>query len=72
MLGGFIIPTLFSLAGVIEGVRARREIKRDPALRGKRLAAAAIVVGTLGFLFWALLLMAGLAASPGGGANTLA
>lgn len=71
LLGGFIIPILFSLAGIVEGVRARREIKRDPVLKGKHLATAAIVIGTLGFLFWALLLMAGLAAAPGGGAGVM-
>jgi Mn2+/Fe2+ NRAMP family transporter len=73
LLGAFIFPMLFSLAAIVQGVRGRREIKRNPELKGKRLATAAIVIGSLGFLFWALLLLAGFAAAVGaGGANTLA
>lgn len=73
LLGGFIFPLLFSLAAIVQGIRGRREVKRNPELKGKRLATAAIVIGTLGFLFWALLLLAGLVASFGtGGVNTLA
>lgn len=73
LLGGFIVPVLCGPAAVVQGIRALREIRAHPELKGKRLAIAAIVLGTLGFLFWALLLMAGLAASVGGGgANTFA
>lgn len=73
LLGGFIFPTLFSLAAIVQGIRGWREIKRNPELKGKWLAIAAIVLGALGFLFWALLLLAGVISSSGtGGANTLA
>jgi len=73
LLGALILPMLFSLAGIVQGVRGGREIRRNPEMKGKCLATAAIVIGSLGFLFWALLLLAGFAAAIGaGGANTLA
>ncbi len=73
VFGGLIVPLFCSPAAVIQGIRALREIRAHPELKGKRLAIAAIVLGTLGFLFWALLLLAGFAASVGGGgANTFA
>ena len=69
LLGGLIVPLLCSPAAVIEGIRALREVRAHPELKGRRLAIAAIVLGTLGFLFWALLLLAGYAASQDAGAG---
>ncbi|MBV9311454.1 MAG: DUF4190 domain-containing protein, partial [Solirubrobacterales bacterium] len=69
VFGGLIVPLLCSLAAVVQGIRALREIRAHPELKGKRLAITAIVLGTLGFLFWALLLLAEYAASQGAGAG---
>jgi hypothetical protein len=67
LLGGFIFPTLLSLAAVVQGFRGRREIRRHSELKGTGLATAAIVIGTVGFLLWVLLLLAGWVAAGGAG-----
>jgi hypothetical protein len=54
-LGVFVLPILLSVAAVLLGNSARREISTDPTQRGKGIAMTGIVLG------WIVLALAALA-----------
>src|SRR5690349_5805651 len=50
IIGILVAPIIFSTAGIVFGVLARQDIKRDRALGGGGLATAGIVVGVVGIV----------------------
>jgi hypothetical protein len=66
--GLFVLPIVCSLAAIVLGVQARREIDADPALGGRGTAQAAVVLGVIGIIAFLMFIALGL---PGvGGAGT--
>ena len=51
MVGVLFFPIVFSTAGIVLALIARRELSRHPAQEGTALAIAALVIGPLGFVF---------------------
>lgn len=73
LLGLGVVPLVSSLAAIVQGVRARREIGSNPILKGAHMATVGIVIGALGLLFYIALFVAlRLSGGGWGGANTLA
>jgi hypothetical protein len=72
LFGIALVPLLCLIAAIVQGVRARREIRADPALGGGRMATIGIVLGASGLLFYTALFVALRLSSGWGGANTLA
>ena len=69
LFGWLVLPLLSSIAAVVVGIRARREIRANPALKGKGMATVAILIGVVAFLFWVLalgLLLLSIGAGGGG------
>ena len=50
IIGVLVAPIVFSTAGIVFGVLARQDIKRNRALGGAGLATAGIVVGVVGIV----------------------
>jgi len=52
-----ILSLLLSIVGVIMGILALKEIKKNPeTLKGKRMASLGIILGLLWFTIWLILL----------------
>lgn len=58
LFGIAYVPLLCSIAAVVQGVKARREIRSDPELGGTSMAMAGIVIGTLTLVFYIVLAVA--------------
>jgi Domain of unknown function (DUF4190) len=69
LTGFYLLPLLGSLIAIFLGFSARRDIRDHPQRKGKRKATAAVIIGILGLLGWALIILAVLAAGPPTGAG---
>jgi Domain of unknown function (DUF4190) len=58
LFGIAYVPLLCSIAAVVQGVRARREIRSHPELKGTSMAMAGIVIGVLALVFYIALAVA--------------
>ena len=53
----FIFGFIAGLIAIILAVLARKEIDADPSLGGRGLATAGLVLGIIGIVLWALVLV---------------
>jgi hypothetical protein len=59
ILGILVLPIVFSILAIVIGVSARSEIDRTPSvISGRGNATAGIVLGIIGLVGWALILIA--------------
>ena len=61
--GMFVLALLFSTVAIALGVVAKNEIDRDPELEGRGKAVAAIVLGVIGLVVFAVWMTAQVATS---------
>ena len=54
ILGWTVVPFFGSIAAVICGHMARKEIRLNPALEGSGFATAGLILGWIGLTFWIL------------------
>ena len=60
VLGLFAFPVICSVAAVVLGVKARREIAARPArLTGRGVATAGLALGVIGLLVWLVFVLVG-------------
>lgn len=73
LFGLGVLPLACSIAGIVQGVRARKEIRSNPALKGEHMAAVGIAIGAVALLLYVALFVAlRLSGGGWGGANTFA
>ena len=54
ILGWTLVPFFGSIAAVVCGHMARKEIRLNPALEGSGFATAGLILGWIGLTFWIL------------------
>jgi hypothetical protein len=57
ILGIIILPVVFSILAIVFGVQAQSEVERNPGMEGKGRATAGIVLGIIGLIAWAIILI---------------
>ncbi|MEO6519477.1 MAG: DUF4190 domain-containing protein [Pseudoxanthomonas sp.] len=58
ILGWTLLPLLGSLAAIVTGHMARKEIRQNPALGGDGMAVAGLIMGWVSVVLWVLGIMA--------------
>jgi len=53
----FIFGVICGTLAIIFGVKARNEIDRTPGLGGRQMATAGLVLGILGVVLWAVIIL---------------
>jgi hypothetical protein len=53
----FIFGVIAGVIAVVLAVQARKEIDADPSLGGRGMATAGLVLGIIGIVLWALVLL---------------
>jgi Domain of unknown function (DUF4190) len=53
----FLFGVIAGVLAIVLGVQARKEIERDPTVGGRGLAAAGMVLGIIGVVLWAIIIL---------------